>query len=54
MNKRKIVRYVVIDEDGVECGNFSCDGLAYEWMDSLQADNPESTFKIEERVVEEV
>jgi hypothetical protein len=40
------MRYLVVDENDGIWGDFSCDGLAYEWIDSLEAEHPEKEFRI--------
>ena len=49
-----ITRYLVVDEHGMIFGDFSCEGLAYELMDSLISDYPCKEFSIKQKVVEDV
>lgn len=39
--------WLVVDESGGLYGSFTCDGLAYEWIDSLQDKYPNKQFHIE-------
>ena len=39
-------RYLVVDENRNVWGDFSCDGLAYEWIDTLKASHPEASYSI--------
>ena len=52
--KELITIHIVLDENDTFYGDFFCDGLAYEWMDSLEDEYPDKTFRIEPRIVEEV
>lgn len=52
--KELITRYIILDENNEVYGDFFCDGLAYEWMDSLEDEYPDKTFHIEPRIVEEI
>ena len=49
-----IIRYLVVDEYDNVFGDFFCDGLAYEWIDSLKKEYTDKTFRIISRVVEDV
>ena len=49
-----IVRFLILDEHGNIHGDFSCEGLAYEWMDTLEAEHQEVEYHIERRIVEDV
>lgn len=46
---KELLRYLVVDESDGVWGDFSCDGLAYEWIDSLHGEHPDKIFRIVKR-----